>query len=388
MERPVDLSNCKRNRNSFFKAILILSVFLYLPIKAWAQPTWVSNPFISDLTALSVNLSFELSGTSNAYIAVYLGDRDYSSEIIKTASGEGVIPARPFVAQLIGISGPQTVYIDNLKPNKEYTIFIVGESGGNLQATPYKIYPVTTPACPTIAPFTALTSLGVCVNSGATKIYNFMNLEPPVNVYKGCEWTIDWGDGSPLYTYTSTANGDVPPNQPHTYTGHDSCYYEITLIATNPGACATVGALQKVETPILAGRDIDTDGNGEMLLVNLDDGSPDTIKVCEGTEAFITLQDAGTWDCDELYKTYPPGEINAGDRNLQFVYGMNHQTQAVENTITGDILITGTYPGTANTSAGHASGIYNIDTDLMATITNPNTNSDVLANTVNICTYI
>jgi PKD repeat protein len=269
-------------------------------------------------------------------------------------------------------------FFDGLLPNRPANeVNLTIEYGAGI-LTPTTSFQFATPECPTIAPFTALTSLGTCVNSGATKIYNFMNLEPPVNVLEGCQWTIDWGDGSPFYTYTSTSNGDVPPNQAHTYTNHDSCYYEVTLIATNPGGCATVGGLQKTETPILAGRDDDMDGNGEMLLVNLENGRADTIRVCEGTEAYITLQDAGTWDCDELFKIYPPGEINAADRNLQFVYGMHHQSQSVENTITGDVQILGTYPGTANSTAGHASDIYIIDTDLLATIINPNTISDII----------
>ena len=378
MKRPASIFAIILLKKPLIKTLFIC-LLIGISIKSYSQPNWVTGPNLTDITAISVDLEYELDVASDVYITVYRNDvRPLTSAEVKLYSGYGDLPpARPFARQFFNVSGYQLLYIENLKPSTDYTLSIVAEAGGQLQGTPVEFY-FTTPECPTIAPFTALTSLDVCVNNGATKVYNFLNLEPPINVYKGCEWTIDWGDGSPLYTYTSTANGDVPPNQPHTYTTHDSCYYEIVLTATNPGACATVGGLQKTEAPILAGRDIDADGNGEMLLVNLADGSPDTIKVCEGTEAFITLQDDGTWDCDENFKTYPPGEINSDDRDLQFVYGMHHQTQAVENTITGDISITGTYPGTANTTSGHASGIINIDTDFLTTIENPNTNSDLI----------
>ncbi len=131
---------------------------------------------------------------------------------------------------------------------------------------------------------------------------------------------------------------------------------------------------------LLAGRDWDADGNGSQLVVNTATGRPDTIKVCEGVEAFITLRDDGVWDCDQTFKTYPPGEMNSSDRNVQFVYGMHPFTQSTagQNTITGNVTITGTYPGTANAAAGWATPVIKIPTATMNPVTNPNTESDVI----------
>ncbi|MCK4343967.1 MAG: hypothetical protein KAX05_01680, partial [Bacteroidales bacterium] len=361
----------------------VISITAFTALNLYAQPSWDAVPTMTNITALNGDLTVDLDVNCTVYYVVFRYVTGVSAANIKAWSpnphngNSGGFRGGGSFAYTAG--GSITQLVEHLVPTDlgsyTHSIHIVAETAPDV-FSPVQAVSFTTTNCPDVNPLTVLTSAGKCVNLGAVKTYNIVNL---LGVLKGANWTIEWGDGSADYTYVSSANGDVPnPNPSHSYSSHDSCFYEITLTATNIEGCAAIGGLVENQTPVLHGRDVATDGNGEMLLVNDSDGSPDTIKVCEGNEAFITLRDDGTWDCDENFHAYPPGELNSPDRDVQFVYGMHPQTQAVENTITGDVTITGAYPGTANGAAGHASGIINIDTDVMSPITNPNTTSDVI----------
>jgi len=51
----------------------------------------------------------------------------------------------------------------------------------------------------------------VC-NLGATGMFQAAPLGLlPTGVLKGTLWTVDWGDGTALWQYTSTADDDIPP---------------------------------------------------------------------------------------------------------------------------------------------------------------------------------
>jgi len=366
-----------------------------------AQPIWNSGPTVTP-QPLSINLSFNLSKSSYVYYFIIPGNYACQTATVVRDYAQRALPYGAIIAndRITYASGNYSTQIwgeiASLVPNTQYTIEIVAED----QAVPgsFSIVSCTvfkTLACPSIYVATAFNNADRCVNGdGATKLYNLMTYNgyssTYSNVLKGATWTISWGDGTPDYTYTSTYDNDGPGPEilpgfesidiSHTYTVHDSCYRRAVLTIQNPAGCAAVGVQRERKEVLLAGRDWDADGNGSQLLVNAATGSPDTIKVCEGVEAFITLRDDGVWDCDQTFKTYPPGEMNSSDRNVQFVYGMHPFTQSTagQNTITGGVTITGTYPGTANAAAGHATPVINIPTATMNPITNPHTVSDVI----------
>ncbi|MBP8959632.1 MAG: hypothetical protein KBG40_04320, partial [Bacteroidales bacterium] len=382
----------------YFLLLIILSLNLN---NIFSQPVWVpGTPSVPSTGPLTITTNTGIDRAGTIYIVIFKTKEyaNYTPYQIKTlAIGGPGMYSYVQASAVINVSGTdigkvlQRVF-DVPTANKTYSCDFVAESGGVLQSTVVRIDATTLP-CPSIYVGTAFNNADRCVNGdGANKSYDLTTYSGfggnYSNVLKGATWTISWGDGSPDYTYTSTYDNDGPGpvmapgmeflSVTHTYTVHDSCYRKAVLTIKNPAGCAAVGAQTEQKDVLLAGRDWDADGNGSQLLVNAADGSPDTIKVCAGTATAITLRDDGVWDCDQTFKTYPPGEINSGDRNVQFVYGMHPVTRVVENTITGDVVISGTYPGTANTTAGHSSGIINIPTSGMNPITNPHTLSDVI----------
>ena len=76
----------------------------------------------------------------------------------------------------------------------------------------------TTKPCPDINIFTFFGNTGDCVNLGATGMFQAAQIGAlPTGVLKGTKWTVDWGDGTALWQYTSTADNDIPGIQMHTY---------------------------------------------------------------------------------------------------------------------------------------------------------------------------
>ncbi|MCE5348276.1 MAG: hypothetical protein LLG13_18575, partial [Bacteroidales bacterium] len=387
------------------KLFTLFSFSVLTIVSTFAQPVWNAGPTLVSYP-MSFGFTFNLDSNSNVYYALFPGDQSAltpTNNVVKSW-GTLTLPAGSIVANdkitYSGIAGTNyttRIYgeLANLTPNYTYTIFVVAEDISTGALTTVSKIIQKTLLCPSIYVETGFNNTDRCVNGdGATKTYTLHTYSgydgKYSNVLTGATFTISWGDGLPAtnYTYTSTYDNDGPGGVllpgweslgiQHTYTVHDSCYRKARLTITNPGACASVGAQTETKDVLLAGRDYDPDGNGLQLLVNNADSSPDTIKVCAGNETLIRLRDAGIWDCDQTFKTYPPGEMNSSDRNIQFVYGANPNSLAVENTITGDVAITGTYPGTANTSAGHYTPVINIPTAGMNPITNPHTLSDVI----------
>ena len=406
METIKILNRIKFSLRTIAVSAIVIFVFLFLINgNSFAQPSWNSGPTISP-NPLSLDLSFNLNKASNVYFYVMPGSYN---PIPLPAPGSvrfNSLQALPFGSILandeitysgaiVGNNYTHSIYreIGSFSPNTQYVVMVVAqEISTGLYTSVFRLV-TTTLSCPSIYVGTAFNNADRCVNGdGANKAYDLTTYDGfggnYSNVLKDATWTISWGDGSPDYTFTSLYDNDGPGNVampgmeflsiPHTYTVHDSCYRRAVLTIKNPAGCATVGFQTERKDVLLAGRDWDPDGNGSQLVVNAATGRQDTIKVCEGQEAFITLRDDGIWDCDQTFKIYPPGEMNSSDRNVQFVYGMHPQTKAVENTITGPVTITGTYPGTATTAAGHASGVIKIPTAAMNPITNPHTLSDVI----------
>ena len=242
----------------------------------------------------------------------------------------------------------------DLIPSHAYTFYFVAtDAGGNLQANPTRIATTTLP-CPKINVLTNLLQPVVCVNKGTVATFQVVLGSPDPNIngiMKGTQWTIDWGDGNTA-AYTSVADNDLPGAAllSHTYTTITSCNYVFTNGIRNP--CGETRAVQYVA--IVHGRDIPSDGDGILQIVNNATGST-TINVCEGTQTTITLKDNSTWDCQNPVL---PGGLtpvpNTDPRNIEWTYGED-PTGAITNTITGAVAIAGL--GNAPVASGRLSPI-------------------------------
>jgi hypothetical protein len=337
--------------NLQLKRIAILFTFVSLvSMGLFAQPNWVPGTPDPNPTALYLDLEYglDVEGEIYGFIINYEYTTVLTPDQVKSISQSAVNSGRiSNINESVSageVNTIKTVLVNNqyggdidLIPNRTYTLYLVAEDDATGTLTSVYRQVITTPSCPSISVGKQLFNNDVCVNGdGATKIFRTTVSDGVSSgLLKGATWTIDWGDGTPAYIfYTSTATDDGPGDLvpgfgqigdiQHTYTTHSDCYYPIGFTIENPGACASTGIQTSTESPILHGRDTDADGNGEMLLVNDATNSPDTIKVCEFNETQIVLRDDGTWDCDAVYRAYPPSEPNTTSRNVQFVYGMNH----------------------------------------------------------------
>ncbi len=230
-------------------------------------------------------------------------------------------------------------------PNHDYTFYFVAEdAGGNLQATPVRIMKPTLP-CPMINVLTGFTQPVICINRTPVATFDVVILNPDPNVngiLKGTQWTLDWGDGTTA-TYTSTADNDLPPIalRTHTYSTVTNCNYVFTNGIRNP--CGQTRAVQYIA--VVHGRDILTDGDGNLRLVNACNRQL-LIQVCERTQSVITIRDNSIWNCQNPVL---PGGLtpvpNLDPRNIEWLYGRD-PAGAITNTITGavDIATLGNAP--------------------------------------------
>ena len=108
----------------------------------------------------------------------------------------------------------------------------------------------------------------------------------PTGILAGSQWTIDWGDGSPIWTYTSSADDDLPGVQLHNFSTTINCAYVGTWTVKNP--CNEFYAVQGVF--VVHGRDIPADGDGLLQMQETTTGDVDIVYVCEGAEHNIVLQ--------------------------------------------------------------------------------------------------
>ncbi len=223
----------------------------------------------------------------------------------------------------------------------EHIHFILLLKYFNRNSTSYtfEIY-VTTLPCPKIQLFTFFGNLGECVNLGAQGMFQAAPLGVlPTGVLRGTTWTVDWGDGSPVWTYTSTADNDIPPVQLHPFSTTTDCAYQGTWTVKNP--CNEF--LAGTSIFVVHGRDIPADGDGLLQMEETSTHSPDIVYLCEGVSHTITVTDISQWNCQAPAVPPPlnPADYdNDSPRTLQFVYGET-PAGAIMNTITGNVLIGG-----------------------------------------------
>ncbi|MDT8309492.1 MAG: hypothetical protein RQ866_08160, partial [Bacteroidales bacterium] len=316
---------------------------------------------------IPVNYGIDRLGT--VYIIVYDVDVYWSinSSSVRSAAISGPTGHRVATA-VIPVTNINTVLqtvIDVFSANKFHTVYIVAESSsGILQADPIRLT-TTTLSCPMIDVLTGFSQPVSCINQGATARFNVVTLDPDplVNgILKGTEWIMDWGDGT-VNTYTSVTDNDLPPLslRTHTYTSTTDCNYVFTNDIRNP--CGETRSVQYVA--VVHGRDVPSDGDGYLEIVNDVTGSP-VIQVCAGTETILALRDNSNWNCQTPVL---PGGLspvpNDSERNLEWLYGQD-PTGNVYNTITGTVVVSslgdapqvsGRYSPSPNAPGSHSEAI-------------------------------
>jgi hypothetical protein len=408
MERPVQYQLKRVNECRFLRVALFLVIFLCSVSNARTQPNWVATTPSVDPTAVFVDVNYGIdeAGTVYGCLINFSYDPGWDSNDVKDYSQQAVNSDRisnidqdvngADINQLLTLSVYNQFSSTYLVPNHTYTLFLVAEDDDAGILTGVTRIEFTTPPCPTpINLLTGPTFIQPCVNLGAAGTFDFATTVGSSNILKGSTWTIDWGDGSPDWTDTSPDNDVVPGgvffggkwfgSVPHTYTIHDSCWSLISVSIVNPGACTSIGAYGNPFYPGLHGRDINLDGNGDLLVVEDVTNIPDTIRVCAGNEHKVVLRDLSTWDCD--FPVYLPtdipqipanasGEVNNSIRTIQFMYGLDPAGNfGGQNTIDGIVKI-----GASGTAESGVSGHYS-DTSWIQPpdpVVNPTTISDTI----------
>ncbi len=338
-------------------------------------PSWVATtPSVGTPGPVSIPVNYGINMTGTVYIIVF--NYNYGGILTSTGVRNSAIagPSGSLVATaVIPVATINTVLqhiFSGLASNTLHSIYIVAaNSSGILQASPVKLLATTAP-CPKIQLFNFFGNLGECVNLGAQGMFQVAPLGAlPTGILAGSTWTVDWGDGSPVWTYTSVADNDLPPAQIHNFATTTNCAYVGTWTVKNP--CNEFYAAQGVF--VVHGRDIPADGDGLLQMQETTTGDADIVYVCEGNEHNIVLRDISTWNCQN--PTVPP-PLNPADydnespRTIQFVYGET-PAGAVMNTISGNVLVGGSNVANgANGYIGPVIGPINPP--------NPNTLTDVI----------
>ncbi|MGA1977623.1 MAG: PKD-like domain-containing protein, partial [Bacteroidales bacterium] len=338
------------------KLFTLFSLSILSIASTFAQPNWVATtPSIAKECALLIDVNYGIDRVGTVYIIVI--NYDYSpiptSAQVKAAALAGPAGGRVATAVLpVTVGNINTILTTALDFGSTYavlSVFAVAEDGsGNLQATPIKLLGTTT-SCTKINVLTGFNQPIECINLTPVATFQVVLGDPdPCNngIYKGTQWTLDWGDGNTA-NYTSTTDNDIPPlaMRTHTYSNVTSCNYVFSNGIKNP--CGETRGVQYVA--VVHGREISSDGDGNTAIVNNADGTS-TINVCAGTQSIITLRDASTWNCQN--PTVPGGLTavpNSSTRNIEWQYGED-PTGAVFNTITGTVTIAGL--GAAPDSSG------------------------------------
>jgi hypothetical protein len=193
-------------------------------------------------------------------------------------------------------------------------------------------------------------------------------LDPPTSgILKGTQWTIDWGDGTPITNFTSSVDYELPPLalRQHTYTSVNSCNYVFSSSVRNP--CGETRSVQYIA--VVHGTD--EQGDGILNVVNSATGSS-VIQVCEGIQSVITLRDNSTWNCQS--PVLPGGLLpvpNTDPRNIEWLYGRDNGG-AIRNTITGTVSVASAL-GNAPQASGRISPVPYGSSSLSQAITIPAT---------------
>ena len=365
-------SICKKAR--LFLIILLLSVISATIVKG-QPPTWVpGTPSLGAPGAITIPINYGINKVGIVYVICFNynhGSSLMSSEIRAAAlagpgGGRTATAVIPVTAGNINLTLQHILNVPDA--NRLHTLYIVAEgTPGGLQAVPVRLNFTTLP-CPKIQLFTFFGNNGECINLGAFGVFQAALLgATPSGVLSGTRWTIDWGDGSPVYSYISTADNDIPVVPQHLFTSIASCNYSGTWTIQNP--CGEF--LNGSSVFVVHGRDILADGDGLLQMEEITTHTPNIIYVCEGQEHNITLADISLWNCQNPFVPPPlTTKPNLDPRTIQFVYGET-PAGAVMNTITGDVMIGGT--NIANGANGYEGPIIN-----PVPPPNPNTQTDII----------
>jgi len=324
-----------------------------------AQPSWVpTTPSVGPVGPLSVGINYGINMTGTVYLIIFNSNviTDFTPAQIRTwalagpSGGRVVSVAIPVAAGQINTVLAQVFAL--LNANRQHAAYLVAEnSSGVLQADDVRLAFTTLP-CPKIQIFNFFGNLGECVNLGAQGMFQVAPLGLlPTGILAGSQWTVDWGDGSPIWTYTSVADNDLPGVQTHTFASTANCAYVGIWTVQNP--CGEF--LNGTSVFVVHGRDIPADGDGLLQMQETTTGDVDIVYVCEGSQHNIVLRDISIWNCQN--PIVPPPLVappNNSPRTLQFVYGET-PAGAVMNTITGNVIIGGS--NVANAANGYVGSV-------------------------------
>lgn len=327
------------------KILASLILFIIIIGIASATPVWNSGPTVTPYP-MRLELSFNIDRASNVYYFVLpeiyntpISQADcisYSTlplpawEIIDN----GVIS---YTGGLVGTNYTQVIngFTQPIQPNHPYTVYVLAKEIATGQMTLVSRFAFTTPPCPAIDIAFGYTQPQQCVNKGAMLQLNFFPGDPNPDlsgIYPGTKYYIDWGDGNNV-TWLSTALLQVPPlaTRQHTYAATTKCNQEVIITVTS--SCNPLIVKQFKTAAIIHGRDIASDGDGNLLIVDNSTGLSATIQVCEGSSHTITLKDMSTWDCQApTYIDGSPAPANTDPRTIQWLYGID-DGGVLQNTI-------------------------------------------------------
>ena len=361
------------------RMLILFSLTIFSLSQVLGQvPSWVAGtPSVISTGPLSITMNYGINVDGMVYIVVfnYNNATVYSSGQIKTFA-LGVPSGTRVAVAAIPVNGTDvnSVFqkvLDVFSTNRLHTIYIVAEgTPGSLQANPLKLT-ATTLACPPVNILTGFSQTGLCINNGITATFQVAMPDPvsESGILKGTKWFIDWGDDSRDTIWTSTADYETPPLslRKHNYKSVTSCNYIFSNSIRNP--CGETQSIQYVA--VVHGRDIPTDGDGMLRIVNNADGSS-VIQVCAGVQKVITLRDNSIWNCQNPIL---PGGIkaipNTDQRNIEWLYGIDPDNYS-QNTITGNVLIGGSL-GNAPATSGRITPVPYNSTSLSQEITIPAT---------------
>ena len=325
----------------------VISITALTSINLYGQPNWVPphpdpNPSYSNLTAINVDLNFELDGAGTIYWVIFPYDGPAVAPVnIKLwhdddphssfCGGGSAIYTAGDIGTVI------TRLAENLFPGTFHSVHIVTENLAETAFGTTQKLTFTTDNCPSIDILTGFSQPQLCINIGTSTTFQVVLLDPPNSgILKGTTWTIDWGDGTPVTNFTSSVNYEIPPLalRQHVYSTITNCNYVFTNSIQN--TCGESRSVQYVAA--VHGRDIPSDGDGVLSIVNNATGNP-VIQVCEETETIITLRDNSTWNCQN--PVLPGGltpDPNDDTRNIEWLYGQD-PLGAITNTINGTVDI-------------------------------------------------
>ena len=359
------------------RKILFLFAVSFLPFShALGQaPVWVvTTPSVGTVGPMTIPINYGIDRNGIIYICVY----NYNNETVLTSvevkniaigGPSGNLVATAVLPVTLGnINMVMTQVMDVVDMNRLHTIFIVAEGvPGVIQAVPVKTLATTLP-CTKIDLLTGFTQPVQCINRGVTATFHVVTIDSANSgVLKGTQWILDWGDGA-TSSFVSSSDFELPPLalRTHTYTSVTNCNYVFSNTISNP--CGETRTVQYVA--IVHGRDIPTDGDGLLRIVDNSTGSS-VIQVCEGSQSVITLRDNSTWDCQNPVL---PGGLtpvpNTDPRNIEWLYGRD-PSGTIFNTITGPINIS--MLGSAPRTSGRISPVPYGSSSLSQAITIPAT---------------